>query len=333
MSIWETGIRNGHRSPRTLRDSGQRRRSRARARRIQRRLDQVKRDRAARERQSLHGQATGAPGSQRGRAIGLFAGSVFLGLLLAKTAVPAGLHWWNEDPPRLLEIAVLGNDRLQVDEIARALALTPGTPLSTLSSVELVERIVRHPWIRSAQLVALPTGTLIVRVEERRPHAVILDPKSGTRSFVDPDGVVFAAVDAGAFGHAEAIPTLVANSHPGVGSDAAAIRASLSLGEVVRNLELRGLARPGAPHRGLELVLPEADDPTGWILRRAADTRRDEAGQMVILGDGSVAEVTDRLVRLDQMLAAPLGEVQRATSIDLRFAGQAVLRGVETSAL
>ena len=53
----------------------------------------------------------------------------------------------------------------------------------------------------------------------------------------------------------------------------------------------------------------------------------------MILGDGSVAEVTDRLVRLDQMLAAPLGEVQRATSIDLRFAGQAVLRGVGTSAL
>ena len=45
----------------------------------------------------------------------------------------------------------------------------------------------------------------------------------------------------------------------------------------------------------------------------------------MILGEG-IDDVLERLDRLERLLAAGLGELRVATSIDLRFAGQAVLR-------
>ena len=91
-------------------------------------------------------------------------------------------------------------------------------------------------------------------------------------------------------------------------------------------MALPGLEAPAAAHRGLELRLPSeaAEDREGWVLRRTGGTE-------VILGRDDVATVHERLDRLGRLLEANLGEMEETETIDLRFAGQAVLRMTSAS--
>ena len=120
---------------------------------------------------------------------------------------------------------------------------------------------------------------------------------------------------------AGALPLLVGDA-----SDPGALRDGIAIAEALGNADLRGLAAPGAPHRGIELLVPGAgeDGREGWVLRGAI-------GPAVILGRDDVAKVRDRIDRLERLLEADLGELQETETIDLRFAGQAVLRRTSTS--
>jgi hypothetical protein len=107
----------------------------------------------------------------------------------------------------------------------------------------------------------------------------------------------------------------------GRAGDSADVRDGLAIGDRLAKMALPAFEDGGAPHRGLELVLPsEAAEPReGWVLRRAGGTK-------VILGSDDVATVGDRLDRLARLLEAGIDVTAETTTIDLRFAGQAVLR-------
>ena len=296
------------------------RRSQARARRVQRRLEQVQRSRGTRGApRSLRDQlkAQSAPRS-RTRQLALFAVPLLFGTLLASTVTATVLRWWNEKPATLQSIAVQGTERLTSEDVAWATGLARGSLLHEISETEVVRTVAAHPWIREARVATLPTGTLIIDVTEREARAVLRDD-SGLH-FVDEDGIAFAVVHLEDEQVAARLPLIVGND-----SIAASRRQGMTIAARLAEMALPGFARDDAPHRGLILELPSADDARrGWVLRG-------EQGPEVILGSDDVAVVTGRLDRLDRLLEADLGALEAVTAIDLRFAGQAVLRKTSTS--
>lgn len=254
----------------------------------------------------------------RARQVGIFAVSLLFGLLLASTVTATALQWWSEKPATLESIAVQGTSRLSGEDVARATGLARGSGLEGLSETELESTLEAHPWIREARVVLLPTGTLIIDVREREARAVLQDD-SGAH-FVDDAGIAFARVLPEDEEDAAELPLLVGSEF-----DAASLQRGLAIAELLDAVALPGLVRDGAPHRGLSLWVPRADDaPTGWVLRGGR-------GPEVILGSGDVATVGDRIDRLERLLTAAPVELAETTSIDLRFAGQAVLRQTSTS--
>jgi hypothetical protein len=260
--------------------------------------------------------------------VALFALSLLAGTMLASTAVRGALSWWNERPPTLTAIAVLGNERLSSSEVAKATGLTLGGGTDDISETELETRVALHPWVRSARVVVLPTGTLIVEIEEREPRAVLCDADCASQTspsrFVDSGGVPFA--DSSEHPLASQLPALRSAAPRPAGLEDAELAEALGLAERLAPLELAGLASTGDAHRGIVLRLPDDDRERGWVLEQ----RRD-GGTKVLLGTGSASEVAPLLGRLEQLLAARLTPVGNATTIDLRFAGQAVLRGRRAS--
>ena len=295
------------------------RRSQARARRVQRRLEKARGTgpRPA----SLRGQLQGA-GPTRARAVraAIFVAAILVGTFLAQAVTATVVSWWNERPVILTVVAVQGTERLTSEDVAWATGLEKGSPLDALSAAQLETRVAAHPWIQNVRVAVLPTGTVIVEVEEHVPQAV-LRSSSGDH-FVDAAGVVFARVEPDDAGRAAALPLLV-----GGAADSASLRDALTIAEHLEPLGLPGLEVNGSAHRALELLLPSetaADPREGWVLRGAGGTK-------VILGGDDVATVHDRLDRLARLLEADLGELEKTETIDLRFAGQAVLRMTSTS--
>lgn len=248
----------------------------------------------------------------------LFVVPLLFGTLLASTVTAALVRWWYEEPATLASIAVQGTNRLTSADVASATGLARGSRLDEVSESELVRSLTDHPWIQEARVASLPTGTLIIDVTEREARAVLRDD-SGVH-FVDEEGIAFAVVQPEDEQAATRLPLIVGND-----SVATALRHGLTISARLADLTLPSFAQDGAPHRGLSLQLPSADEARkGWVLRG-------ERGPEVILGSDDEAVVAGRLDRLERLLEADLDELEGVTAIDLRFAGQAVLRKTSTS--
>jgi len=292
------------------------RRSLARQQRIQRRLDQV-----GTPRERAEPPARLRRVSRPARLV-LFTLSLVVGLALAHIVTATAVSWWTDRPATVSAIAVQGASRLAPEAVARTTGLSRGDAIGELTPEELALRVRSHPWIRDARIAVLPTGTVIVEIEEHVPRALLERPGQPTR-LVDADGVAFAELGEHA---AATLPVLVASEEYDASVDAT--RQGLLLLDRLATLSLPGLARPELPHRGLRLALP-ADADRGWVLVQQAVGAR--TGRQVILGVGDTEAVGERLDRLEQLLSAGLRELSETTSIDLRFAGQAVLRSEGSS--
>ena len=300
------------------------RRTRARARRIQKRLDQVQQERVARTRRSKRRRDP-----RRGRAYVrarqtlLFGTSLLLGSALTPLLAEEAVGRWSGQAPTLSAISVLGNRRLPAREVALATGLSKAETLDGLQPDDIEERLARHPWIRAARVVLLPTGTLIVDIEEREARAVVRGTDTETGLFLDAHCVPFAPVEAARLPTDPPLPALRSPTPREIGRADRELCRALSLAESVRNF-----ARPDAsPTRNRyarsEVLLPTPDSELGWLLR-------EPSGSSVILGDGPPAQLSGRLARLERLLDSGIDALERASTIDLRFADQAVLRGVAT---
>ncbi len=318
------------------------RRSLARQRRVERRLDQVQSAKKGRHAGGARGVARAARSLSGKARLALFIGSLLLGIGVARAVTAMVVSWWNDTPAVVTAVAVQGTTRLTPAEVALSIGLSRGHAIDDFVPAQLAEDLAAHPWIRSARVAVLPTGTVILDVEERRPRAVLERPDAAG-IFIDADGVAFAEVREQDYAEALRLPALSAPGRDprlGVESDAqdlerapAAVEAvdlteALTLLDHLDRLALPGLAQAELPHRGLVLALPGREASRGWVLRCAGNTR---TGTAVILGDGPAAAVGERLDRLERLLSAGLRELDRTKEIDLRFAGQAVLRTEGTS--
>jgi len=298
------------------------RQNRLRARRFEQRLENVKRARAKRthtplrDRSPQKNQRTGVC-----RAL-LFVFPLLAGTLLASTAVEGVRAWWSGGPADVESIAVLGNAELSAADVAAATGLSQGEPLRGLSEAEIEARVARHPWIRGVRAALLPTGTIVVAVEERVARAVLRTraPTGQEELYlVDTACAPFVRVEPVDAERFQALPRIAARSGELPDAEDPTLCAAVSLAESVH-----GSPTAEWDLANFEVVLPDAGSHEGFRLREPA---RHE----VLLGHGTAAEFDDRLDRLGRLLAARPAQLERASTIDLRFADQAVLRSLGAS--
>lgn len=99
-----------------------------------------------------------------------------------------GAAWvWQRTLP-LASVDVVGATYADASEVATLTDVRPDSvALYSLSPALIADRAQRHPWVRTAHVRRLPTGTLRVRVEEREPVALVLVDGEPDR-FLDAEG-------------------------------------------------------------------------------------------------------------------------------------------------
>lgn len=202
-------------------------------------------------------------------------------------------------------IAVRGARHLSADEVAAATGLVRGAAARDVDIRAVAEQLETHDWIASAEAVRMPGGAVVVGVVERTALAAIELGTPAQTYAVDATGSPFAAVDGELV---EDLPLLstAEGAPPRRPSPqlAAAVQLAYRLPEI-------GLALPA------EVSIAAEGDREGFALRFAALAPR------FVLGREDLDERLDRLARL---LARRPDAVAQATSVDLRFADQVVLR-------
>ena len=119
----------------------------------------------------------------------------YAGLLLLALGLGAAWVWQRTLP--LERISVVGAVHAPADEVA---ALTQAEPdsvaLFALSPALVADRAQRHPWVRTASVRRMPTGTLRIAVDERQPVVLVLDGAGRPSHFLDAEGYAMPATGA-----------------------------------------------------------------------------------------------------------------------------------------
>jgi len=212
---------------------------------------------------------------------------------------------WGE-PWRVERVEVLGAERLSGREVAEAAGVALGAAWDMVEPGRTRRALAEHAWVASARVARLPGGTVVLQVREREPMAVI-EARGGPVG-VDVEGRPFAVLEAD---EARALPRLKCDNAPPPGQPDARLAQAI---RVARSLPERGLELPE------EITVGDERDPEGVVLRLPGLTPR------VVLGN---EELDERVGLLAELLAQRKSEVEASTQVDLRFAGQAVLRGEE----
>jgi cell division protein FtsQ len=228
-------------------------------------------------------------------------------------ALASGGRWLLTAPRFAVEgVEVTGQSQLSVDEVVAASGLAPGQNLFQLDARRAVAGVEALPMVRRAELVRAFPNRATLLVEERQPfvlvHAGGLDRPAGGFYWVDEQGVPLGpetravALDAPLVSAAGADDVAAAGRTPSesVAAGVALIRTLMrTQSSLLREISEVDVSRP----EGLVLYMLD--------------------GVEVRLGR---EDWDDRLGRLGGVLAQLRASGQRATSIDLRFRDQIVLR-------
>ena len=98
----------------------------------------------------------------------------------------AGWNWLNGLVCE--EIIVSGNEHATKEEIIAVARVDTGVRLFHIEPSLIEDRVRRHPWVLSADIVRLPPGALSIEIEERRPVLLALDAGGVPTSYVDAAG-------------------------------------------------------------------------------------------------------------------------------------------------
>jgi len=201
-------------------------------------------------------------------------------------------------------VEVQGAAHLSGAEVARAARIAVGDGYAAADPRRLAGGLRQNAWIAEASAARLPGGTVVLRVREREPLAVI-EGRGGPLG-VDADGRPFAVLDAR---DAKDLPRLHCENTPPPGEADTRIAEAI---RVARTFPARGLAMPR------EIALGREADPEGLVVRLPGIEARFVMGAQ---------DLDARVGMLAELLAKRPAEVAEAASVDLRFAGQAVLSG------
>jgi cell division protein FtsQ len=231
--------------------------------------------------------------------LGALALALVFGAWVGDDAFALGGHGWH-----VSAVEVQGASHLSGAEIARAAGIGLGDGYAAAEPRRLEGGLRQNSWIAEAGAARLPGGTVVLRVREREPLAVI-EGRGGPLG-VDAEGRPFAVLEAD---DAKDLPRLRCENTPPPGEPDARIAEAI---RVARSFPSRGLALPR------EIALGKEQDPEGLVLRLPGIEAR------FVLG---AKDLDARVGMLAELLAKRPAEVAEAASVDLRFAGQAVLSG------
>ena len=228
--------------------------------------------------------------------LGALAIALVIGAWIGDDAIAQGGERW-----QVSAVEVQGATHLSGAEIARAAGIAVGDGYAAADPRRLAGSLRQNAWIAEASAARLPGGTVVLRVREREPLAVI-EGRGGPLG-VDAEGRPFAVLDAR---DAVDLPRLRCESTPLPGEPDARIAEAI---RVARSFPSRGLALPR------EIALGREADPEGLVLRLPGMQAR------FVMG---VKDLDARVGMLAELLAKRPAEVAEAASVDLRFLGQAV---------
>ena len=145
-------------------------------------------------RRRKHGEKRRAAGKTLGRIAGRFlpAGKIAaVALLVCGGGIVAAVKlvpWINHSPLfTVKEIHVEGCVRVDGTEAVRQSGIAPGMRMMKLSPAAAQKAIERIAWVRRARVVRQFPGTVVIRLEERKPIALV---NCGRVRYVDEDGVL-----------------------------------------------------------------------------------------------------------------------------------------------
>ncbi len=138
--------------------------------------------------------ATKRPGASRNRATKTH--TFLFGLVILLLVVLAGellYHFVLVPHFRISRIVVESDSRVSEDVLRNLAGVTPEASLLTVNPSVTAGRITAHPSVREVSVSRSFPETLILRVETRKPVAVILAEVDGAQQavLIDDDGVLF----------------------------------------------------------------------------------------------------------------------------------------------
>ena len=90
------------------------------------------------------------------------------------------------------EIIVSGNYHLDEDDIVKSMNIKKGKPLLDIRSADINERLRENPWIKRVALKKQFPGTLLIKVEEAAPRALLSIKKK--LYIIDDDGNILERI-------------------------------------------------------------------------------------------------------------------------------------------
>jgi cell division protein FtsQ len=219
------------------------------------------------------------------------------------------LGWQWQASATVSEIAVTGTRHAPPDTLRRLAEVDSGAVMGTLDRRVLADRIERHPWVKTAEVVMRrATGTMAVRVSERVPVALAIGADGAPAYYLDAAGYGMPLAEGTAY-DVPLVRGLDAAYHP-----------------------LRRLAPPA-----LQGVLAALRTKTDGGLVGAIQVRPDSSVGLVTapigahgpiaveVGRGAVPHKLDKLRAFARRVlrARPDAPIEQ---IDLRFDGQVVTR-------
>ncbi len=233
---------------------------------------------------------------------------LMLGFVLVAAAGVGWLGWQWQDDLLIERIETPGARHALPDSLLALARVDTGLVLYDVDPVLVEDRVRRHPWVESAEVSRLPTGTLSIRVQERRPVALVMS-RGGTPShYLDRQGFALPLTDGAAY-DVPLLHGLNTPYHPLQPIEDTAVQALLAV-LAGADAATRALVSELELHRGGEVTLYTPPTTTQGALQ-------------VRLGHAGFAEKLTRLHAFWHQAVLPRPN-HTFTRVDLRFDSQIV---------
>jgi len=250
-----------------------------------------------------------------------FAANVSTGILIVGGIIGLVMlaNKWSKRE-ELRNFRIVGRKILDSAEVMKQAAVPDSLPFAKLNLAEIESRVESHPFISGASVYRGEHGTLVIEIVERAPVAVTMI--NGSPTYIDslaiplPYRFSTAGFDLPVIGGVErtgAADTALRAQHRTVPQELDSARAMEALA-LLDSLKSYDMA----------------------LYRQISEVRREGNGEYTfVTADGGVpvrvglpAEIPSRLRKLDLFMTTVLASrgVDKASSIDLRWKGQVVVR-------
>jgi cell division protein FtsQ len=135
----------------------------------------------------------GKPAYRRGEKLAIYLkrGTIVLIAVVIVSSLVLGIKLLTRQFS-LDEIIVTGNYHLEKEDIVRSMELKKGNPMLDIRSSEINDRLRKNPWIKSVALKKQLPGTLLIKVKEAAPRALLSIKKK--LYIIDEDGRILERI-------------------------------------------------------------------------------------------------------------------------------------------